>query len=255
MPQLGSKINARLVRLSTKQASRDTFKVVRHSSIGGVNSELPSRFRTQASPDPAVSVLAYEAMQERTRMLASSASGPASAGGTWQPLHPALPCLQLELNVGSIDFQFANFCCGREQAHLPKYGHGVINWQQSRQPLTTLQPSELIPVVEGHAVSLVQWDLKVVTVNIQSGIDKQHYLEQQFLWHGVHVAFLQEVKGKEILIRSPSFLRYESQSDGVWGCAVWISRTAPLAKCQGQMLYVQMVPAIESAISFQGCPL
>ena len=74
-------------------------------------------------------------------------------------------------------------------------------------------------------------------MNLQSGQDKLHYIERQLVKEQVHVAFLQ-VKGSGGVIKSRAFLRYASESAGVWGCAVWIARTLPLATRKGQKLMI-----------------
>ena len=75
--------------------------------------------------------------------------------------------------------------------------------------------------------------------NIQSGIGKLHCLEQQFLHGGVNVVLIQEAKAKRGMIKSRNYLRYDSDSDGNCGCAIWISRTLPTGTLDGKPYLVQ----------------
>ena len=132
----------------------------------------------------------------------------------------------------------ASFAIGLQSESLPRCAAGVINWKQPTTPMLRIAPGKLIPVVSGHDVSVLDWELKVVTINLQSGLDKLHYIEQQLVREQVHVAFLQEVKGREGTIKSRAFLRFDSESEGVWGCAVWVSRLLPLASDGGERFFV-----------------
>ena len=144
-----------------------------------------------------------------------------------------LPELPVGLRLGEIDFSFANFCGMDRNGSRLRFGEGVLNWGQHRGPALMVTPTQLIPTSPGYETATIAWDIKMVTVNLQSGIDKLHYLEQQFVSNAINIACLQEVKGREGTVRSQAYLRFETNSDGVWGCAIWISRTLPLATCDG----------------------
>ena len=85
----------------------------------------------------------------------------------------------------------------------------------------------------------MSWRFGLLTANVQSGIGKLSFLEQQFVGKDVHVAFLQEMKGREGLIKSRHYMRYDSESEGNWGCSVWISRTKPFADSGAAKHYIK----------------
>ena len=145
-----------------------------------------------------------------------------------------MPELNVGLRLGEIDFSFANFCGPQRSGSRPRFGEGVINWDLHRGSALSITPEQLIPTSPGYDTTTI----KMVTVNIQSGIDKLHYLEQQFMSNAINIACMQEVKGREGTVRSQAYLRFESESEGVWGCAIWISKTLPLATCDGGDFFI-----------------
>ena len=145
-----------------------------------------------------------------------------------------LPDFEGGVRLGDVDFTFAGYVNSGRTTGYPRFCEGTINWAPHRGSATAIAPDKLIPTTPGRAVETIVWKVKAVTVNIQSGLDKLKFLEQQFLEQQFHIVFMQEMKGKGGLIRSKSFLRYESPSEGVWGCAVWVARTQPFARCDGK---------------------
>ena len=158
--------------------------------------------------------------------MADSVAGAAMQG---QRTVMNLPCLGLGMPPGHINFDLAGFGSGGWRPCLPRYSDGWINWGQDEGRLTAISPEQLIPARRGRDVKLLRWTIKAITANIQSGADKLHFLEKQLVAQGVNVVFMQEMKGKEGLIKSNGFLRYETESQGAWGCAVWLSKSVPLA--------------------------
>ena len=161
-----------------------------------------------------------------------------------------LPCLDVGLSVNDVDFRLASFIPSGHGNHLPRCRDGNINWSTKECKLTAIEPEQLIPVVAGQAVEVLRLDLRAVTANLQSGLEKIHFIEQQLIAQGVGCAFFQEVKGGEGLIRSKAFLRYNSESHAIWGCSVWLSRLLPLGSYDGRNVFVD-----ESEVSvISACP-
>ena len=70
-------------------------------------------------------------------------------------------------------------------APFPAYGR--LTWDESVGPLAALQPTQLIPTVELPAGSAVTLSVRTLTANIQSGIGKIKFLEDQLATMAVNI--------------------------------------------------------------------
>ena len=105
----------------------------------------------------------------------------------------------------------------------------MANWAPHHGPAVSITPAQLIPTSS----------LKAITVNLQSGIGKLHFIEQQLVEQEIQIACMQEMKGRASAIRSQAYLRFESESESVWGCAIWISKLLPLARLGGRDFFIE----------------
>ena len=133
-----------------------------------------------------------------------------------------LPLVPLSIRTGSVPF--------------PAYGR--LTWEESGSPLTILQPTQLIPTVELPDGGAVRLCVRAMTANIQSGVGKVKFLEEQLEAKGVNVFMCQESKGKEGLIRSRSFLRFATDSQRHWGVEIWLHRHQPICVFDGRAVHV-----------------
>ena len=100
-------------------------------------------------------------------------------------------------------------------------GQGQCWYSESSQPhdLIPFEPEAISRRLEVTAVSI-----RVFSCNAQSIHGKHKYLEEQFGFYDADICMIQETKTKGGFCETVKYMRFESESQGVWGVSIWISK-------------------------------
>ena len=126
---------------------------------------------------------------------------------------------------------------------LPLCQDGTVRWQEDARCSegACLDAAHLIPAAgQPTAARHNVLEMKLVSANAQGLQLKYRYIEEQLLYMGCNVAIFQESKGKAGMVTSSHFLRMASDSAGVWGCEIWISRKHGIGHCGGKNVFVDV---------------
>ena len=110
---------------------------------------------------------------------------------------------------------------------FPLDNEGCLQWNDDcwlhQEP--ELEPKDLIPTRPLLSNRFAQGPshMRCISANAQGLAGKYRYLEEQ-LQSGYNVAMFQEAKGHTGLTESGAFLRYASESGGIWGCEIWVNK-------------------------------
>ena len=109
---------------------------------------------------------------------------------------------------------------------LPHIRADRMTWSMSSAS-SQLTAEELIPVqsqwspVADHSPS---FELKILTVNMNSLQGKHRFMEEQFVCEGVQVVCLQETKSRDDFFETFEFYRFATEPEQAWGVAIWIRK-------------------------------
>ena len=95
----------------------------------------------------------------------------------------------------------------------------------------------------------MNFNMRLITANVQTGIDKYKFFEAQLMKHQAHIFLVQEAKSHERLINSKDFLRYASEGAKHW-VEVWFAKYKSFVAIDDAPVYVD-----ESCVSVvSSCP-
>ena len=160
---------------------------------------------------------------ELADVVAKAAAGIVNSAGCCIPAPPPVVAQYLR----SINWQWAWLSRSPSDAEGLCFERNWLTWG----PITgtsALHPEDLIPFEPdacGNLTIVSDASIRVFSCNVQSLHGKHKYLEEQFSYHAADVCMLQETKQKGGFCETARYLRFESESEGHWGVAIWVSKT------------------------------
>ena len=118
---------------------------------------------------------------------------------------------------------------------FPLSNNGAFSWKEDMgYQQSDLVPDHLIRTTPGTASRTTQRCIhtKIYAANVQGLQGKHRFIEEQLCKMSCNIALIQEGKGHSGVVISERFLRISSESKGVWGAEIWISRVHGLGTCQ-----------------------
>ena len=139
------------------------------------------------------------------------------------------PALPKQFPLGTLDISRLHMLApGVDSLAMPRLHGGVGNWSQTPMQLTVLRPEQVTRIYETQLPTSWSFDVRAVSVNVQSAIGRMQYYEQQLLADSVGIAFMQETKLPAGRVDTRHFYRFHSEHERHWGTAVWIAKDGPV---------------------------
>ena len=145
-------------------------------------------------------------------------------------------------NMSSNDFNFdwlVMLPMSLKHGSVPFLAAGKLIWNEDPGPVSVVCAKDVIPTLAAEKGGRFRLQVKMISANVQTGIGKAKYFEEQLSQQSVNIFTCQETKGREGLIKSVGFFRIASDSMHFWGTEIWINRLLPLGRIDGKPVFVE----------------